>query len=105
MQSRDFCFWLQGFFELGDSLNDPEKLGLSPRTVEVIKQHLALVFKHEMGEKECGHDLLPYVPEPPASVPAMPWRVIPTPPPVAPYPHPIWGRITDPNPFPAQSIC
>lgn len=42
MTSRDFCYWLQGMFELG-----------TPRSIdevrtEAIRQHLALVFKHEI---------------------------------------------------------
>lgn len=42
MTSRDFCFWLQGFFEISDagSLDDEQ--------TEMIKRHLALVFKHEI---------------------------------------------------------
>ncbi len=52
MTSRDFCFWLQGFFELNGS--DLKKLG--PVQVEMIKRHLALVFIHDidpsMGSQE-----------------------------------------------------
>lgn len=43
MQSRDFCFWLQGYFELGGA-NGP----ISHEHSALIKQHLALVFKHEI---------------------------------------------------------
>lgn len=42
MTSRDFCFWLQGVFELG-----PPKAFDEVRT-ECIRKHLALVFKHEI---------------------------------------------------------
>lgn len=42
MTSRDFCFWLQGFFELGE-----EKI-LTKEQTELVKQHLQLVFKHEI---------------------------------------------------------
>jgi hypothetical protein len=42
MNAIDFCFWLQGHFEISDSDN------LSPKQVEVIKNHLQLVFKHEI---------------------------------------------------------
>lgn len=50
MTSRDFCYWLQGYFEVeGPKVIDSTKL-------EVIKKHLALVFEHEldppMGPKE-----------------------------------------------------
>lgn len=40
MNSRDFCFWLQGYFEL--SKGDPN---LSGDQVNTIKEHLSLVFK------------------------------------------------------------
>lgn len=42
MQSRDFCYWLQGFFEIGE----PVMLGLEQ--IENIKKHLNLVFVHEI---------------------------------------------------------
>ena len=42
MNSIDFCFWLQGYFEIADSKK------LSDRQVEMIKNHLHLVFKHEI---------------------------------------------------------
>ena len=52
MTSRDFCFWLQGYFELTQGSH---LVGLSPGQVDVVKRHLALVFAHEidpaMGEK------------------------------------------------------
>lgn len=41
MRSRDFVFWLQGFFELS------EELQLSAKQVAAIKQHLGLVFAHD----------------------------------------------------------
>jgi len=44
MKSRDFCYWLQGYFELSDSSNE----GLSQRRVDAIKNHLNMVFKHEI---------------------------------------------------------
>ncbi len=43
MTSRDFCFWLQGYFELAEPC-----AGLSQKQREVIAAHLALVFKHEI---------------------------------------------------------
>lgn len=39
MTSERFCYWLQGFLELAE----PEKL--TPKQVEVIKNHLSLVFE------------------------------------------------------------
>lgn len=41
MTSRDFCYWLQGYFELGGGV-------LSAEHTLCIKRHLALVFKHEI---------------------------------------------------------
>lgn len=42
MTSRDFCFWLQGFFEVSGvgTLNGEQ--------ADVVKRHLSLVFKHEI---------------------------------------------------------
>lgn len=42
MKSRDFAYWLQGFFEISGTSQ------LSPTQVEVIKAHLGLVFAHEI---------------------------------------------------------
>lgn len=56
MTSRDFCYWLQGAFEV----LDPK--GLDERQLQIIKNHLNLVFKHEIdgpdptGELQATHD-------------------------------------------------
>lgn len=42
MTSRDFAYWLQGFFEV----SNPKTIDESQ--TEQIKKHLALVFKHEI---------------------------------------------------------
>lgn len=42
MTSRDFCFWLQGLFELG------EVSALNEKQTTLIQRHLALVFEHEI---------------------------------------------------------
>jgi hypothetical protein len=47
MQSRDFAYWLQGFFEIVDPKN-VNKPALSSEQVDIIRRHLALVFKHEI---------------------------------------------------------
>lgn len=51
MTSRDFCYWLQGLFELS-----PERKTLNAIQVELIRKHLAMVFIHEidpsMGDKK-----------------------------------------------------
>lgn len=56
MTSHNFCYWLQGFFELGNTAG-----GLNPDQVEMIKRHLSLVFVHEIdpsqGPKEVQEKL------------------------------------------------
>jgi hypothetical protein len=42
MKSTEFAYWLQGFFELSESNT------LSERQVGIIKNHLNLVFYHEI---------------------------------------------------------
>jgi hypothetical protein len=42
MKSRDFAFWLQGFFEMGGG-----ETGLNATQAAIIKQHLGLVFQHD----------------------------------------------------------
>ena len=42
MNSIDFCYWLQGHFEISDTKE------LTEEQVTIIKNHLNLVFKHEI---------------------------------------------------------
>lgn len=42
MTSRDFAYWLQGFFEISDATTMNEK------QTELIKNHLNMVFIHEI---------------------------------------------------------
>lgn len=44
MTSRDFCYWLQGYFELSGTGGQPLMAG---NQLEQVKAHLAMVFKHE----------------------------------------------------------
>jgi len=44
MKSRDFCYWLQGYFEI----TNPEPINLTKVQIQLIKRHLNLVFKHEI---------------------------------------------------------
>lgn len=46
MTSRDFCYWLQGYFEIREA--DGVSVEPTPEMLEVIRKHLALVFKHEI---------------------------------------------------------
>lgn len=43
MKSTEFCYWLQGFFELSES-----NKALTPEQVQTITNHLKLVFLHEI---------------------------------------------------------
>jgi hypothetical protein len=43
MRSVDFCYWLIGYFEL----SEPDK-ALTPEQVQIIKNHLKLVFLYEI---------------------------------------------------------
>lgn len=49
MKARDFAFWLQGYFEV----SQPKEIGANE--TEMIKKHLALVFKHEI-DPEMGDE-------------------------------------------------
>ncbi len=42
MKSRDFCYWLQGCFELSPTAD------LSAKQVDIIKNHLNMVFIHDI---------------------------------------------------------
>lgn len=45
MTPNEFCYWLQGHFELSEAGDRPTE-----RQWEVIRQHLQLVFKKETPE-------------------------------------------------------
>lgn len=58
MTSRDFCYWLQGYFEILNSTSERDAMEgntLSTWQVECIRAHLNMVFYHEidpgMGSK------------------------------------------------------
>lgn len=59
MKSRDFCYWLQGWFELNRTTGNQKDV--TPETLEMIEKHLSLVFRHEidpsMGDREHVEDL------------------------------------------------
>lgn len=55
MTSRDFVYWLQGYFEIsGETV-------LSPNATQIVKNHLNMVFKHEIdpsfGDKKHQKEL------------------------------------------------
>jgi hypothetical protein len=45
MQQDQFCYWLQGFFEISDSNK------LTEKQVQIIKDHLALVFDKQTPDR------------------------------------------------------
>ena len=48
MTSRDFCYWLQGCLELAQASQSPGEIYFDAKQTEVIRRHLALVFRHEI---------------------------------------------------------
>lgn len=85
MQSRDFCYWLQGFFEIGGTTY------MDANQIECVKRHLNLVFLHEIDPSIHGNDpekkkILNEVHRPPTVVgpdsETFPVALPPTPPPM-----------------------
>lgn len=73
MTSREFCYWLQGFFEMGGPV-----VSLNPTQIQMIKNHLDLVFVHEIdpsypnGKKlQAIHDNLVKMPDFAKNAPVM----------------------------------
>lgn len=50
MTSRDFVYWLQGFFEISGAKSLTQEQG------EMVQRHLSLVFKHEIDPSMGGPD-------------------------------------------------
>ncbi len=55
MTARDFCYWLQGFFEIDEA--NPPVGGLTPLQVEAVKRHLSMVFAHDIDPKAGGPEV------------------------------------------------
>jgi hypothetical protein len=57
LKSLDFCFWLQGYFEIHESglaERCSERMTgtmLNAEQVNVIRKHLDLAFKHEIDQQ------------------------------------------------------
>lgn len=53
MTSRDFCYWLQGYFEINDNQPRPPEYAesLNSSQIKIIKQHLNYVFD-EIGRQQ-----------------------------------------------------
>ncbi len=57
MTSREFCYWLQGFFEIegkARSANSALEDSLNAAQVDAIRAHLNLVFVHEIDPSAGG---------------------------------------------------
>ena len=48
MTARDFCYWLQGVFELAGPTT------LDAKQTDLVKRHLALVFQHDIDPSAGG---------------------------------------------------
>ena len=53
MNTIDFCFWLQGYFEISGNTE------ISKEQAQIIKDHLNLVFKHEIDPLREGETTTP----------------------------------------------
>jgi hypothetical protein len=52
MTSVEFCYWLQGYFELGEARRlEP---GITGEQAKCIQRHLAMVFVHEIDPSHAG---------------------------------------------------
>lgn len=49
MTSRDFAYWLQGYFEILDPSLEAAPFPLGPAQVKSIRDHLQLVFTHDIN--------------------------------------------------------
>jgi len=47
MTSRDFCYWLQGYFEI-TALANSSAAQITVAQADMIKRHLSMVFVHEI---------------------------------------------------------
>lgn len=47
MKPENFCYWLQGFFEITES-SDTKEINLNKEQIDTIRAHLNLVFFHSI---------------------------------------------------------
>ena len=59
MNAIDFCFWLQGYFEIHG------KTEVTAEQAAIIKNHLNLVFKHEIDPSYPAAEMLNVIHTPP----------------------------------------
>lgn len=53
MKSSQFCYWLQGYFEIARA--GDQSVSLNPDQIDVVQRHLSMVFHHEL-DPEHGDD-------------------------------------------------
>jgi len=64
MTTRDFCFWLQGFFEING-----EDRALTVEQAKMVKAHLDSVFQHGVKSGDVASPVAP------TNIPnTVPWR-------------------------------
>ena len=67
MSSREFCYWLQGYFEIVAA--NPQAAGpptgLSGPQADAIRRHLAMVFAHEIDPSYPNGEKLDAIHTPP----------------------------------------
>lgn len=56
MKASEFCYWLQGYFELSED-QTPLCEGLNSNAVDTIKRHLSLVFVHDLDPSQVAEKL------------------------------------------------
>lgn len=56
MTARDFCYWLQGYFEVAGIKPDTGCTLTNPQ-VAAIQRHLSMVFAHDIDPKAGGADM------------------------------------------------
>jgi hypothetical protein len=58
MTAVQFCYWLQGYFEIVAANPGPRVMnGLTPSQTEAVKRHLAMVFAHDLDPKAGGAEV------------------------------------------------
>lgn len=56
MKASEFCYWLQGYFEISGAT--PEEPGtINSEQSAIIQRHLALVFVHDLDPKQVADKL------------------------------------------------
>lgn len=52
MKASEFCYWLQGYFEI-----EGQNATLTMEQCEVVRNHLGLVFVHDLDPKQIADKL------------------------------------------------